>query len=147
MLSSEEQKIIDRADSWWAVDQGLVEAMPEVERIIYLPAVPDEQMAQQLIANEVDCSLDLRPLTIETVLAQNENIITHTFKDKPFGYVDWWPTSLYVNHDREPYNDANVRWALSYLIDRDQLIEVALGGAGTKWPLPSAVLSRTAAVR
>ncbi len=93
-------------------------------------------MAQQLIANEVDCSLDLRPLTIETVLAQNPNITTHTGTDKPFGYVDWWPTSLYVNHDREPYNDANVRWALSYFIDRDQLIEVALGGAGTKWPLP-----------
>ncbi len=136
VLSSEEQKIIDRRDSWWAVDQGLVEALPEVERVIYLPAVPDEQMAQQLIANEVDCSLDLRPLTIETVMAQNPNITTHTGTEVPFGYVDWWPTSLYVNHEREPYNDPAVRWALSYYIDRDQLIAVALGGAGTKWPLP-----------
>lgn len=136
VLSSEEQKIIDRAASWWAVDAGLVEALPAVERIIYLPAVPDEQMAQQLIANEVDCSLDLRPLTIETVMAQNPAITTHTGTEKPYGYVDWWPTSLYVNHDREPYNDANVRWALSYYLDRDQIIEVALGGAGTKWPLP-----------
>ena len=32
-----EQKVIDRRDSWWAVDQGLVDAMPGVERIIYLP--------------------------------------------------------------------------------------------------------------
>jgi peptide/nickel transport system substrate-binding protein len=136
MFSSPEQKVIDRTDSWWAVDQGLVPALPEVERIVYLPAVPDEQMAQQLIANEVDCSLDLRPLTIETVLMQNPNITTHTGNEIPFGYVDWWPTSLYVNNEREPYTDANVRWALSYFIDREQIIQVALGGAGSSWPLP-----------
>jgi peptide/nickel transport system substrate-binding protein len=136
VLTSAEQKIIDRADTWWAVDAGLVPAMPEVERIVYLPAVPDEQMAQQLIANEVDCSLDLRPLTIETVLAQNPNITTHTGSEKPYGYVDWWPTSLYVNNEREPFTDPAVRWALSYYIDRDQIIDVALGGAGSKWPLP-----------
>jgi peptide/nickel transport system substrate-binding protein len=136
VLDSEEQRIIDRRDSWWAVDQGLVAAMPEVERIIYLPRVPDEQMAQQLIANEVDCSLDLRAFTMEAVLAQNPNITTHTGSEKPYGYVDWWPTSLYVNNEREPYTDPAVRWALSYYIDRDQVIEIGLGGAGTKWPLP-----------
>ena len=75
-----------------------------VERIIYLPAVPDEQMAQQLISNEVDCSLDLRPLTIETVMTENPNIITHTGTELPYGYVDWWPTSLYVNNEREPFD-------------------------------------------
>jgi peptide/nickel transport system substrate-binding protein len=70
------------------------------------------------------------------VLDQNPNITTHTGKDKPYGYVDWWPTSLYVNNEREPFTDSAVRWALSYYIDRDQIIDVALGGAGSKWPLP-----------
>ena len=136
VFSSPEQKVIDRRESWWAVDQGLVSAMPEVERIIYLPAVPDEQMAQQLISNEVDSSLDLRPLTIETVLAQNPKITTHTGNEKPYGYVDWWPTSLWVNHDKEPYGDPAVRWALSYFIDRQQMIDVALDGAGSISALP-----------
>jgi peptide/nickel transport system substrate-binding protein len=135
-FSSPEQKVIDRADSWWAVDQGLVDALPGVERIIYLPWTEETQMAQQLISNEIDCSLDLRPLTMETILAQNPAIITHTFSDPPYGYVDWWPTSLYVNNEREPFNDPDVRWALSSFIDRDQVIEVALGGAGSTWPLP-----------
>jgi peptide/nickel transport system substrate-binding protein len=135
-LSSPEQKVIDRADSWWAVDQGLVPAMPAVERIIYLPFSQETQVAQQLIANEIDCSLDLRPLTIETILQQNKSIITHTGTEKPYGYVDWWPTSLYVNNDRPPYDDPNVRWALSYFIDREQVIEFAYGGAGSVWPLP-----------
>ena len=136
VYSSPQQKVIDRRDSWWAVDQGLVKAMPQVERIIYLPFTSEEQVAQQLISNDVDCSLDLRPLTIETVLQQNPKIITHTYKDPPYGYEDWWPTSLYVNCEREPYNDKDVRWALSYFIDRKQLIEVALGGAGEPAVLP-----------
>ena len=136
VFSSPEQKVIDRADSWWAVDQGLVDALPGVERIIYLPWTEETQMAQQLISNEIDCSLDLRPLTMETILVQNPAIITHTFSDPPYGYVDWWPTSLYVNNEREPFNDPDVRWALSSFIDRDQVIEVALAGAGSTWPLP-----------
>ena len=135
-FASPEQKIIDRADSWWAVDQGLVSALPQVERIIYLPATPNEQLAQQIIANEIDCSLDLRPFDIETVLAQNPKVTTHTGTEKPYGYVDWWPTSLYVNCEIEPYNDSAVRWALSYFIDRQQIIDVALNGAGSISALP-----------
>ena len=136
VFSSPDQKVIDRAESWWAVDQGLVEAMPQVERIIYLPFTEETQVAQQLISNEIDCSLDLRPLTMETILVQNPAIITHTLKESPFGYVDWWPTSLYVNNEREPFSDPNVRWALSHFINREQIIDVALAGAGSTAPLP-----------
>lgn len=137
-FTSPEQKVIDLADSWWALDQGLVTALPQVQRILYLPFPPgqEEQVLQQLINNEIDCSLDLRPLNMEAVLDQNPAIITHTGREKPWGYVDWWPTSLYVNHEREPYNDPNVRWALSYFIDRQTMIDVALGGSGSSWPLP-----------
>lgn len=136
VFSSAEQKVIDRADSWWAVDQGLVETMPQVERIIYLPFTEETQVAQQLISNQIDCSLDLRPLTMETILVQNPAIITHTFQESPYGYIDWWPTSLYVNNELEPFNDPNVRWALSYFINREQIIDVALAGAGSSAPLP-----------
>jgi peptide/nickel transport system substrate-binding protein len=136
VFSSPEQKVIDLAESWWAVDQGLVEAMPQIQRIIYLPFAPETQVAQQLIANEIDCARDLRPLTLETVLVQNPAIITHTYNESPYGYVDWWPTSLIVNHEVEPFNDANVRWALSYFINREQIIDVALAGAGSSAPLP-----------
>ena len=135
-FTSPEQKVIDRADSWWAVDAGLVEAMPAVERIIYLPFSEEAQVAQQLIANEIDASLDLRPATIQQVLAQNPAITTHTGTEPPYGYVDWWPTSLYVNNQVEPFSDVNVRWGLSHFIDREQVIEVAYLGAGTVTPLP-----------
>ncbi len=39
-------------------------------------------------------------------------------RESPYGYVDWWPHSLYVNNEVAPWSDKNVRWALSYYIDR-----------------------------
>jgi peptide/nickel transport system substrate-binding protein len=136
VFSSPEQKIIDRRDSWWAVDQGLVDELPRVERVVYLPFGDETGVAQQLIANQIDCSLDLRPLTIERVMQENPAITTHTGTEPPYGYVDWWPTSLFVNNEVEPYDDANIRWAISKYINRDQVIEVGYAGAGSVWPLP-----------
>ncbi len=137
--TSPEQKIINRRDSWWAVDHGLVEALPEVHQIVYVPNPGETQMAQAVINNTADATLDLRPTTIREVLARNPNVVTHSGFNPPYGYVDWWPISLLFNASQPPYNDKNVRWAVSYYINRDQLIDVAYDGAGTpsRLPLPS----------
>jgi peptide/nickel transport system substrate-binding protein len=136
VFSSPEQKIIDRRDSWWAVDAGLVDELPRVERVVYLPFGDETGVAQQLISNQIDCSLDLRPLTVERVMQDNPSITTHTGTEPPYGYVDWWPTALFVNHEVEPFDNVNIRWAISKYINRDQVIEVGYGGAGSAWPLP-----------
>jgi peptide/nickel transport system substrate-binding protein len=135
VFSSPEQKVIDRRDSWWAADAGLAE-LPRVERVVYLPFGDETGVAQQLITDQIDCALDLRPLTIERVMQDNPSITTHTGTEPPFGYVDWWPTALYVNHEEEPFGDPDIRWAISYFVDRDQVIEVGYNGAGSTFPLP-----------
>jgi len=138
VFSSPDQKIIDRRDDWWAVKAGLVKAMPAVQRIVYLPFPGETQTAQALITNAVDCSLDLRPNTMKQVLAQNPKIQGWDSSNPPYGYTDWWPTSLYVDATKAPWSDKDLRWALSYTIDRAQLIDVAFNGASTptKLPLP-----------
>ncbi len=44
--------------------------------------------------------------------------------------------SLYVNNDVKPFDDKDVRWALSYYIDREQLIDVGYLGASQTSALP-----------
>jgi peptide/nickel transport system substrate-binding protein len=91
-----------------------------------------------MITNQVDAGTGLQPGTFPTVFRQNPKVITHSGQKPPYGYLDWWPISLYLNNEKPPFNDKDVRWAISYYIDRDQLIEVGYLGAGiaSKLPLP-----------
>src|SRR5690606_37341085 len=86
--------------------------------------------------NEIDSSLDLRANTITQVVQQNPNVITHTNRDLPLGYIDWWPTSMWFNCDEGPFTTPEMRWAVSYSINREQMLDVALGGSGILSQLP-----------
>jgi peptide/nickel transport system substrate-binding protein len=129
------QKFLDRRDDWWGAKTGFAE-LPAVERMIYIPYSNDTRMIQMLVSNEVDSTLDLRATTIGQAVAQNPNVITHTNREKPFGYIDWWPTSMWFNHTDGPFTTKEMRWAISYSIDRQQMLDVALEGSGTLTELP-----------
>ena len=133
--SSAQQKILDRADDWWGVAAGVAE-LPAVERFILLPDQGEQQLVQSIIKNEVDFTTGIQPSSWPTVLKGNPKATSWTGDQPPYGYVDWWPHSLYVNNSRAPWSDPNVRWALSYYIDRDAIVEVAWSGASKATPLP-----------
>jgi peptide/nickel transport system substrate-binding protein len=135
VFASPEQKIIDRREAWWAARAGLA-SMPKVERNIWLPSAGEQQLAQALITNQVDYSTSLLPTTLPTVFRQNPKIITHSGQKPPYGYMDWWPYSLYVHNEKPPFNDRDMRWALSYFIDRQQMVDVSWAGAAEASPLP-----------
>ncbi len=135
VFSSPQQKVVDRRDEWWAAKAGLA-PMPRVERNVWLPSTGEQQLAQALISNQVDFGPSLQPATHPTVFRQNPKIVTHTGQKPPYGYMDWWPISLYVNNEKPPFNDKDVRWALSYFIDRQQIIDVGYVGASQAAPLP-----------
>jgi peptide/nickel transport system substrate-binding protein len=133
--SSAQQKIIDRKDSWWAAEQGL-SRLSKVERLVYVAYTTETQAAQLYISNQLDSSLDVRPATMEQILAQNPKITTWTGTEKPFGYTDQWPTNLMLNNTKPPFDDADIRWAISYFIDRDKIVSVGYRGAGSRSLLP-----------
>lgn len=129
------QKVFERRESWWAADRKLA-PMPAMLRSVWLPNTGEQQTAQALITNEADTAYDMLPATFPTLFKGNPKITTHTGQKPPYGYVDWWPLSLYVNNDVKPFNDKDVRWALSHYIDRNQIISVAFLGASQASSLP-----------
>jgi len=130
------QKIIDRRDDWWGVKTGFAEKLPDAERIIAIPYAGDTVMSQQVASNEVDSVLDLRANAIGPTIENNPQLITHTLREPPYGYMDWWPTSMWFNHEEGPFTDKRMRWAISYSIDRQQMLDVALQGSGILTELP-----------
>ena len=134
-LSSPQQRIWDLRQDWWAVKAGFRE-LPKVERIIYLPYMEEAKRVQNLITNGMDTSLDLRPPNILTVLDNNPQVTTWTGREPPYGYVDFWPISLGFNNLEAPFSSVEIRRAINYAIDREQLVNVGWQEAGSSTLLP-----------
>jgi peptide/nickel transport system substrate-binding protein len=136
------QKIFNLRESWWAVEAGVAK-LPDVKRVIVVQLGGQvgqnmDTVAQRLVNNEMDSALDMRSSVIGNILAQNPKITTHTGNASPYGYLDWWPNSLWMNTKVAPFNDARVRRAISLSINRDKIDEVLYEGAkiSTIYPFP-----------
>jgi peptide/nickel transport system substrate-binding protein len=70
VAASPEQKIYDRRDTWWAAEQGLA-PMPQMERVVRLPAPAEQQAIQAFITNEIDAGFTMAPTSFPTILAEN----------------------------------------------------------------------------
>ena len=129
------QKILDRADDWWGVKAG-VGKLPEPKRYILLPDLGEQALVSGIIKNEYDFTTGIQPSSFPTVFQGNPKAHSWTGNKPPYGYVDFWPHSLYVNTTKAPWSDKNVRWALSYYLDRDKVVEIAWSGASKPTALP-----------
>lgn len=128
IFSSQEQKVLDRADDWWGVAAGVAE-LPAMKRFVYLPDPGEQGLISGIIANQYDIDTGIQPAGFATVFSGNDKVSTWTGQESPFGYTDWWPHSLYLNNEKEPWSDPNVRWAISSYLDREQIIDIAWMGA------------------
>ncbi|HLL50122.1 MAG TPA: ABC transporter substrate-binding protein, partial [Thermomicrobiales bacterium] len=128
VFSSEEQKVLDRADEWWGVEAGVAD-LPAIKRFVYLPDPGEQGLISGMIANQYDITQGIQPAGFGTVFSGNDKVTTWTGQESPFGYTDWWPHSLYVNNEVDPWSDPSVRWALSSYINREQIIDIAWMGA------------------
>ena len=143
VLSSPQQRIWDLREDWWATRIGFRE-LPKVERLVFLPYFEEAKRVQTMVSNDLDTCVDLRPPNIRTVVDDNPNVTTWTGRQSPLGYLDWWPISLGFNDLEEPFSDAEIRWAINHVIDREQIVEIGWQGSGkpTVLPLPDFPLIR-----
>ena len=118
------QVIMDRREDWWAAKIGFHE-LPAPERIIVIPFGSDEAMAQKYITNQIDYG---GPLLIGTYLAaaqQNDKLVPWFKEGDVRGAPDGCLYDLGLNNDNPLFQDKNVRLALNYATDRQQLVELA----------------------
>jgi peptide/nickel transport system substrate-binding protein len=90
-----------------------------------------------IINDEIDTALDMRPATIKAILDQApDHVTSYSGLNPPYGYVDWWPISVFPNCNEFPFDDVRVRWAMAYAIDQAGVVEVGQQGAGSVTAVP-----------
>ncbi len=134
-VQTPQQKVFDLREDWWGFKTGF-QPKPDVQRVLVIPISDMTLAAQRVVNNDVDATLDMRASLIRSVVEQNPKIITHTGRAEPFGYVDWWPNSLWMNTQRGAYSNPDVRWALNLSIDRETLDRFAFNGVKTTTIFP-----------
>ena len=89
----------------------------------------------------VDADIDVTevnvPAAIE-LIERTENVTFHYGRKSPYGYSDWWAQALHPNHAStiSPVGNKDVRWAMSYYINREQIIDIAMQGASAPSRMP-----------
>ena len=136
-LSEPAQRIWDLRPDWWAAKTGFCD-LPQVERMIFLPYMEEHQRVQNLLVNKLDICLELRPSNIISLLQQHDKMSTWTGREPPYSYMTPWPIALGFNNVEAPFSDRDIRRAINFAIDREQLVEIGWQNSGdwTLLPIP-----------
>jgi peptide/nickel transport system substrate-binding protein len=119
-----------RNDNWWGAKTGAFELPAPLE--IHRPWIADAQTHNQmLVSNDADIGpgAGATPSQLKALQAENPKLLSYTDKP-PIGWIDPCPRMLTVNTTVEPWDKKEMRWALSYAINRQQIVDVVNEGAG-----------------
>ncbi|MGQ9632086.1 MAG: ABC transporter substrate-binding protein [bacterium] len=131
LLSSSETAIIyERRDDWWVTERFGVKPAPKYVAFQYFG--PETSVAIALTANDVDTPF-IGILSLGTFLevARRNPYVTAWHTKSPYAWLDPCPRLLMVQNAKRPWDRKEVRWAISYLINRDAIVNLAYEGTNS----------------
>ena len=117
-----------RRDDWWGTE--VFGVTPAPEKVNFIHVGPETSVAIAMTANEIDTPAIgiLSPGAFVSVKERNPNVEAW-LTDPPYAWYDPCPRALLFQNDHAPFNDPNMRKAISSLIDRDQIVTLAYEGS------------------
>ncbi|WP_037281864.1 ABC transporter substrate-binding protein [Rubellimicrobium mesophilum] len=106
------------------------ESKPTLERVVFRVVGDDNARMLQLASGEVDIATDVPPGQVEQATANGAEIVT--VPGSAVGFVT-------INGQVEPFDEASVRCAMAYAVDRESIAQAVYFGRATpaKSILPS----------
>jgi len=127
-----------RNDDWWGT--SVFGVTPPAKLINFQYVGPETQTALALSSNAIDAPfIGILSLgTFKQVSGQNPNVLAWQ-QDAPYAWLDPCPRALMVQNARPPWDKKEARWALSRMIDRQAIVNLAYEGTTVPawgiWPL------------
>jgi peptide/nickel transport system substrate-binding protein len=110
------QSVFTRFDHYWRTGQ------PYLDQVVITDFADDQTRVNALLSGQVDCISNLPASQLQAVTSSSRlhSLIAPTGNFQPF----------VMRVDTPPFNDARVRQAMRLIVDRPQLVSLALGGQG-----------------
>jgi peptide/nickel transport system substrate-binding protein len=119
--------VYNRDPDWWGAKAGFM-SLPKPKHLEWVAPGPESTRTQQMAQNQLDSLMDVSPGSYEALKAKNPKVIAWQ-KDKPYLWPDPCERNLEVNNAVKPWDDADMRWALDYAVDRNQIVATAYEGS------------------
>jgi peptide/nickel transport system substrate-binding protein len=128
---SDTEFVYVRDDNWWGAQTGF-KPLPKPEKLVWVWAGPEETRAALMADGQLDSLMDVTLGALQAIQAKNPNVITW-FDEMPYAWVpDPCSRTFEFNNTVEPWNDKDMRWAVNYAFDRDQIVAIAYEGTTLK---------------
>ncbi len=124
--STETETVFDLRDSWWAAKTGFHEA-PAPKRAIWIAAGTEDLRAAMGVNDELDALWLFSRSSFEVAQSRNPNLVGWT-NELPYAYLDPCPRFMGLNNAVAPFDDVDIRWAINYAINRDEVVTIAYEG-------------------
>ena len=134
--STTTETVWKRRDDWWGAKSGF-HALPEPLEVLFRTAGSEERRAAMATNNELDSLWVLGRDNFENVVRTNP-AVTSWFKEAPYAYLDPCPRYMSFNTTAAPFDNPQVRWAISEAINRDAIVDIAWENltVPAKWMTP-----------
>ena len=105
--------IWERDENYW----GKESQFPHAKYVVFRTAPPADADYQDLVNNVIDHAHRLQWHQVEQALAVNPAVSYGPFQDP-------CPRGIWINAGKYPLSEPDVRWALSYLVNREKIANV-----------------------
>ncbi|WP_420640742.1 ABC transporter substrate-binding protein [Candidatus Leptofilum sp.] len=124
---SETEFVYTRDDDWWGVDAGFQD-LPAPERLVWTTFGTEDTKVAAMASDGLDSLMDISLGAFFALQQRNPNTIAY-YNDLPYAWPDPCARNIELNLTVEPWNDPDMRKALNYAIDRDEVVAIAYEGA------------------
>jgi peptide/nickel transport system substrate-binding protein len=113
------QQVWDENPNYWGSKTGFTN-LPAPKRIIMVPGASDQALSQLYIGNSIDTGFALQPATYKAAASRNSNLAAWS-PTTPMGAADGCFHDIVFNNAVAPWNNRNVRLAVNYALNRQQI--------------------------
>jgi peptide/nickel transport system substrate-binding protein len=125
--ATETEFIFVRNDDWWGAKSGWMD-LPKPERLVWTTFGTEDTKVAAIASDGLDSLMDISLGAFFALQQRNPNTIAY-YNDLPYAWPDPCARNIEFNVTVEPWNDKDMRKALNYAIDRNEIVTIGYEGA------------------